>query len=159
MLSSLEIQNVPVLAEILNAGIDRRDKDDDADDEIERVGAGHGHHQDQADHRAGRLDLAAPGRGDDAPIADSDEAQTGDCKLACDDNEHDPAGHAALADKDHHAGRDQQLVGQRIEELAEIRDLIIMARDVAVDKIADARDHEHAERRPAQRVIPAAAKQ
>lgn len=63
-----------------------------------------------------------------------------------------------LADKDHHAGRDQQLVGQRIEELAEIRDLIIMARDVAVDKIADARDHEHAERRPAQRVIPARCK-
>lgn len=40
------------------------------------------------------------------------------------------------------------------EELAEIRDLIIMARDIAVDKIADARDHEYAERRPAQRVIP-----
>ena len=74
MLSSLEIQNVPVLAEILNAGIDRRDKDDDADDEIERVGAGHGHHQDQADHRAGRLDLAAPTSGNDAPVAASDDA-------------------------------------------------------------------------------------
>ena len=126
MLSSLEIQNVPVLAEILNAGIDRRDKYDDADDEIKRVGAGHGHHQDQADHRAGRLDLAAPTSGDDAPIADGDEAQTGDCKLARDDDEHDPAGHPALSDEDHHAGRDQQLVGQRIEELAEIRDLIII---------------------------------
>ena len=94
-----------------------------------------------------------------AAIADSDEAQTGDCKLARDDDKHDPAGHPALSDEDHHAGRDQQLVGQRIEELAEIRDLIIMARDIAVDKIADARDHEYAERRPAQRVIPAAAKQ
>ena len=29
-----------------------------------------------------------------------------------------------------------------------------MARDIAVDKIADARDHEYAERRPAQRVVP-----
>lgn len=87
---------------------------------------------------AGGLDLAAPSGSDDSSVAGRDHAQTADGKFARDHDEHDPGRHPTPADEDHHAGRHQQLIGQRVEEFAEIADLVVVAGNIAVQKIGNA---------------------
>ena len=81
-----------------------------------------------------------------------DHAQTADGKFARDHDEHDPGRHPTPADEDHHAGRHQQLIGQRVEEFAEIADLIVVAGNIAVQKIGNAGDHKDRNSGPAQPV-------
>ena len=44
-----------------------------------------------------------------------------------------------------HGRHNEHLIRQRVHEFAEIRDLVVVAGDVAVHEIREARDHEHAE--------------
>ena len=55
------------------------------------------------------------------------------------------SGHLPDLDEVAHGRHDEHLVRQRVHEFAEIRDLVVVAGDVAVHEIREARDHEHAE--------------
>jgi len=150
-----EAKAMPVLDEVFYAGIHRRDKDDHVHDRIEDRHIRKDHHGDQTDHGAGGLDLAAPAGGDDRTVVGGDHAQAADGKFPRDDDEHQPGRHPAPADENHHAGRHEQLICQRIEEFAEVADLIVMPGDIAVQEVGDAGDDEHSHSRPAQPFRPA----
>ena len=76
----------------------------------------------QREHLKDRLVLAELLGGEDDALAERDGAQTGDRELAADDQHDHPGRHARLA---RHGGQhdqrrhDDQLVGQRIEQLAQ----------------------------------------
>ena len=75
-------------------------------------------HVDDVDDLQDRLELAVPvGRDGDA-LRHADDAQHADGDLAADDEHGDPGGDATLADQGDERRRDEQLVGQRVEELA-----------------------------------------
>ena len=89
---------------------------------------------DAADLHAG-LDLAGPGRRHDNALVGCDNAQRGDDKLTREDDADHPACHGLLLDEQDERGRDEQLVRERIDKLAEIRYLIVLSGDIAVQKV------------------------
>jgi len=76
-----------------------------------------------------------------------DPAQAGDRQLAADDHGDDPRRHhVELHQRDERRGR-QQLVGDRIEQLAQHRDLLAAPRQVAVQPVRQRGDAEDQRRR------------
>ena len=146
------LEHVGVLHEILHAGVHGGDKDHHLTDDVQTMGDAE---QDQADahHGAGSFDLARPGCGDDPPLLHGDQPHAGHGELPHQHDGKDPRQHVALlheaAQRRHH----KALVRQRIHELAEVGDLIIVPGDVAVGKVRQAGHDVHA-----QRPIPAAGK-
>ena len=140
-------EHVGIFDEILNAGIGGGQHDDGIAQGIEpRVRAENvEQHRAEADHGRGRFDLAGPRRGNHAALLDGNEPHSGDRELAQQHDGQTPAGHLPDLDEVAHGRHDEHLVRQRVHELAEIRDLVVVAGDVAVHEIREARDHEHAE--------------
>ena len=105
--------------------------------------AGHGdHREDRGDLQAG-LDLAEHAGGDDDAGLGGAEAQHGDDELARDDHHRHPRGEAVQRHERDQGGDDQQLVGERVHELAERGDRVPRAGQIAVDEIGERREREH----------------
>ena len=85
------------------------------------------------------LDLAALAGGDDQPLGRGDAAQAVDRQVAGDQHHHHPGRHAAQRHHEHQHGGDDQLVGQRVEELAQHAHLAAAARQVAVERVGGGR--------------------
>jgi hypothetical protein len=102
-----------------------------------------------------RLQLAARTRRDDRAVARGDGADDRDSKLAAEHDQQDPEratrqwrrtgrGVTALrqdVERDERR-REQQLVGDRIDELAEVRDPAVLPRQVAVPQVGERGDQE-----------------
>ena len=119
------------------------------------------HGEDRRDLHAG-LELGeVAGRDDHAGLRRA-HPQHGDGQLAGDDHHRDPGGEPVQGDQRDQRGDDQQLVGERVHQLAEGRDRVARAREVAVDEVgrrgqreddrgedvavvgvAEQRDHDH----------------
>ncbi len=87
------------------------------------------------DHLVDGLVFAQIAGVDDDPFRRGDRAQAGDDDLPGQHQEHRPGRHAAVGDEHDQGGHDDQLVGQRIEKLAEHRHHAPLAGQPAVDKI------------------------
>ena len=141
-----EAQNVFVFDEVFRAGIERRHGDEDPDDRVQPLDVlrdAERHHQDDADHGDGGLDLARPRGGDDAAVVHRDEAQPRNGKLAHQHEDQHPRRHGVPLDEHRHRREHQYLVRQRVHELAEVGDLMVVPGDVAVQRVRQARDDEH----------------
>ena len=103
------------------------------------VGHEHVHDVDDLQHR---LELAVLVGGDGDALRDADDAQHADGDLAADDDHGDPGGDAVLADQRDERRGDEQLVGERVEELPERRDLLVAPRHVAVELVGGRREDE-----------------
>src|SRR5450756_800306 len=111
-------------------------------DQIRDLVRGHDsvHHVDDLQDR---LELAvAVGRDRDA-LRHPDDAQYADGDLATDDEYGHPGRDASLAHQGDERGRDEQFVGERVEELPERRDLLAAARHVTVELVGGRRQDEH----------------
>ena len=60
------------------------------------------------------------------------------CEFAGQNDHQRPGGHERPLAEDAHCGDDQQLVRQRVKELAEVGDLVVVPGDVAVHKVGQA---------------------
>ena len=69
--------------------------------------------------------------------------QAGDRELAGDDHHRHPGAHAAELDEAHERGRDQQLVRQRVHQLAERGHALLPAGDPPVQGVRERRECEH----------------
>ena len=88
------------------------------------------------------LELAPPvGGDDDAPLL-GDLAQAGDRKLPADDDDHHPGGSQAHFDQGDEGSRDEELVGDRVEERPGHGDATGAAGDQAVKEIGQGGDQE-----------------
>ena len=103
-----------------------------------------------------RLELAARRRGNDVAATELDEPPHRDADLAHHDDRGDPPGQLAEDRQAHERSAGEQLVGDRIEDLAEVGDEPARARDVAVEAVGRDRDDEHRCRGPAQPAVVAA---
>mgnify|MGYP001641239277 CR=1 FL=1 len=91
--------------------------------------------QDDGDHLEDGLELAEIRCGDDLALARGDHAHAGYDELARHDDEHDPARKRTELYQDQQRRHDEDLIGQRIEELAEIGDFVALARQVPVEPV------------------------
>src|SRR6185312_16355187 len=92
---------------------------------------------DDADHLEGGLHLPFLAGADDHPLARGDAAEAGDRDLARQEENHDPrrdAPHRHHPDERRH---DDELVGERVEELPEDADDVELPRQVAVEHVGD----------------------
>src|SRR5665648_1024278 len=111
-------------------------------DQIRDLVRGH-EHVHHVDDLQDRLELAvAVGRDRDA-LRHPDDAQYADGDLATDDEYGHPGRDASLAHQGDERGRDEQFVGERVEELPERRDLLAAARHVTVELVGGRRQDEH----------------
>ncbi len=76
-----------------------------------------------------------PARADDDALLGREGAEAGDRELAGDDHHRDPGGEPVQVDEADQRCDDEQLVGERIHELAEVGDLVAAAGDVAVEPV------------------------
>ena len=102
------------------------------------------------------LELPGAGGGDHDPAALGPPAEPGHRELAADQQQADPERNAAPdrdvvevvpgagdpVDRDE-GGEEQQLVGERIEQLAEVGDQVAAAGEVAVDDVGDGGEDEN----------------
>src|SRR5213593_1259600 len=99
----------------------------------------------EREHLEDHLVLAELLRGECDAAARGDAAEPRDGELAQYGHHHHPGGHARLGrDGGEHdeSGGDDELVGERIEELAERGRHAVAAREPAVQEVRDARDQE-----------------
>ena len=110
---------------------------------------GQEHHVDGHDLRH-RLGLPRPrGRHDDPPPQRLG-AEPGHRELAADDHGHDPGGRHLQFDQGQESGGEEKLVGQRIEHGPELRLLVALPGQPAVEVVGDHRDGEdHESQEPA----------
>lgn len=134
-----------VLCEILYAGVDGRGQDDYPAGRHRPIRDGQ-HQQDEADHGGGGLYLAGPGGGDDLAALHGHEAQARHRQLPRHDDYRRPGGEEARVHIHEHDRDDEQLVRQGVQELAEVRDLIVVPCDVAVHEVGDGGEGEDAQR-------------
>ena len=80
--------------------------------------------------------------GDDLALFDRDLTETSDEKLAGDDDRGDPHGAESQSGEVDEGGRDENFVGERIEELSEGGDQIEFAREVAIEEIREGGESE-----------------
>ena len=71
-------------------------------------------------------------------LLDGNETKARDRKLPKQHNRHSPAGHLSIVHEVAHRRQHKHLVRQRVHELAEIRNLVVMPRDIAVKQIRQA---------------------
>ena len=116
-------------------------------DVLDRVAAGlvaelrEEQHEDHDDLRR-RLPLAQRVGGDAHALGDGGDAQSGHRHLAGDDDHGDPGRQAIESDERDESRRDEQLVGHRVEELAEDGDRATRACQVAVELVGRRRHRE-----------------
>ena len=103
-------------------------------DELGDVG-GREEHVHDVDDLQDRLELAVFVRRDRDALRDADDAQHADGDLAPDDDHGHPGGHPVLCHERDERGGDEQLVGKRVEELPERRDLLAAPRNVTVELV------------------------
>ncbi len=77
------------------------------------------------------------------PLGGGDHAQPRHDELARDDDERDPRRKGLELDEGEQCGAHEYLVGKRIEELAQVGDLVSATGEIAVDGIGGGDDHEH----------------
>jgi hypothetical protein len=95
----------------------------------------HGDHgEDRGDLHAG-LELGEVAGGDDHAGLRGAHPQDRDGQLARDDHHRHPGGEPVQRDQRDQRGDDQQLVGERVHQLAKGRDRVARARQVAVDEV------------------------
>ena len=104
------------------------------------VGHEHVDHVDDLQHG---LELAVLVGGDGDALRDADDAQHAHGDLAADDDHGDPRGDPVLGHERDERGGDEQLVGERVEELPERGDLLAPPRDVAVELVGGGGEDEH----------------
>ena len=80
------------------------------------------------------------------PLLNGEQTQTGHRKLAEQHDSDAPCRHLAALDEDAHCREHEHFISQRIHELAEVRDLIIVARYVAIGNVGETGDDIHRER-------------
>ena len=112
------------------------------DDEARHVVAAQNEQQD-GHHLRRHLDLAQPGRRNRDPAGVGQAAQHGHGQLPSQDDGHHPGGRQVHLDERHQGGGDEQLVGQRVHQLAERGDLLPPPREVAVEPVGERRDGEN----------------
>ena len=93
------------------------------------------------------FDLAEPAGGDDPARTGRDEPEAADGELAREHDDAHPRRHAPLSDQHDQRGHHQQLVRDRVDELAEVGHEVAPARDLAVEEVGGRGDAEHGERR------------
>src|SRR5438132_444823 len=91
---------------------------------------------------ADRLPLRQPGGGHDDPVTGRDGAQPGDGQLAPDDHHHGPGRDLVDREQGDERGRDEQLVGDRVEQGAERGHLVAPPRQHAVEPVGERRRRE-----------------
>ena len=129
--------------EVLGAGQHgHRDRDVDEDVDPGRRPVDPDQRQHHRHLRRG-LELAPHARGDDLALLDRQHAQAGDRELARDDHHRHPGVEPVERDEADERGGDQQLVGERVHQLAELRDLRAAAGEPAVERVGGGGDHEH----------------
>src|SRR5207247_5354972 len=106
-----------------------------------RVGALEDQQRDRA-HLRHRLRLAQGGGGDHPPLARRDRAEDGDDQLARKDDNHHPRRDQALLDKDDEDRQDEELVRQRVEELAQVAHHARAAGELAVERVGEREQDE-----------------
>jgi hypothetical protein len=100
------------------------------------------HQKQDGHHLRDHLDLAERGRGNRHAPCVGQAAEHRDGELAAQDDGHHPGrGHAHLHQR-HQRRRNQQLVGERVHELPELRHLPAAAGEVAVQPVRQRRDAE-----------------
>ena len=109
------------------------------------------HHRQQ--HLQHGLDLAAHARRDDVPLLHGAQPQAGNDEFPRDED--DAGRDVQPPDGRQHdeCGMRQQLVGNRVHELAEIRNQVARARDAPVEHIRQRRGDKHQQRPDAHRLI------
>src|SRR5699024_6988216 len=133
---------VAVFDEVLDAG-DHRRHQYDPDAHGVPQGRDVEYHYHNAYHGSECLDFAGHGGGYDAAVLHGYEPQAGDGELARQHDHQRPGRHTTPLDENQHRRRDQQLVSQRVDKFAEIGDLIVVPRYIAVDPVGEARDGEY----------------
>ena len=83
--------------------------------------------------------------GDDHPFRGGHPAQRRDADLPADHDDSHPRRDPARRDKHRHRGAHEQLVGQRVEQLAQGGDHVVAPRDITVEKVGDRGDDEQGE--------------
>ena len=138
--------------EVAHAAVERHDHDHAGQDPLDDDGHVGGdvdelgdvgrreEHVDDVDDLQHRLELAVLVRGDGDALADADDAQHAHGDLTDDDDRGDPGGHPVLRHERDEGGGDEQLVGERVEELPEGGDLLAAPRDVAVELVGGRRE-------------------
>src|SRR3990172_3072670 len=143
-----ETELPPKPGKVVDAGDDAED-DGDADGQAAQTereagksrGARIKHQQDHGDHFRDHLVFAQLGRGDDQALGGGNAPQSGDGDVPPDDDGRDPRRHPLNLDEGNERRRDQQLVGDRIQELAQGRHLPATPGDAAVQPVGqDRRD-------------------
>lgn len=81
------------------------------------------------DHLAGGFDLAEGTGRDDLSLCNGNEAETVHRQFAAENDDDDPCFHLAAVQQHDQRGQHQELVGNRINEFAEIGDQIVFAGD------------------------------
>ena len=155
----LLFENVTVLHDVDDAADERhegREVDEDVGPIVKGGAAkiGKGEAIEQAnrdgDHLEHSLELAEDVRGDHFPFGSGDEAHRVHDEVTQDhqDDAEDGDGHLSKSERGWDAKEDQQgidehLVRDRVEEFAEIRDLVPFSREIAIDRVRRGGDHEN----------------
>lgn len=132
-------QHLIVRLHINDEGIDEECGGDQQQDVSKRLADGRKQdQQDHADVEDGRCDLAAPQRAiQPAFLADGDETADRHARLL-DQKQHQHAdGERILIDEQHQQRQLQQLIGDRVDDLADFGDHMITTGDEAVEEVGD----------------------
>ena len=103
----------------------------------------HGDDGEDGDDLQAGLELAEVAGGHDDARLSGAEAQHGDGELARDDHHGHPRGEAIERHQRDQRGDDQQLVGERVHELAERGDGVARPGEIAVDEVGERGEREH----------------
>src|SRR5699024_1812340 len=91
--------------------------------------------EDQCEHLKRRLHFAEVGCSADKSLLDLQQSQSRDRKFPCDDDNCNPGRYSMPFHQDDQTCRDQQLVGQRVQEFPHVCNQIPFAREVTIKKI------------------------
>ena len=100
--------------------------------------------QHDGDHLEHGLELSEHARRDDDALAGCHHAHARHDELAREDDEHDPGRKLVQVDERDEGRCDENLVCERVHELAEVGDLVAAAREVAVEPVGARDEHEDA---------------
>ena len=104
-----------------------------------------GENSDEGGHLDSGLELAEEGGGSGDAVCGKHHAHAVDGEVADEDDSEDPDGDDVLISQDKEGEVDEHLVGQGVEEGAEVGDLLGATRPDAVDFVGDGCDHEEDE--------------
>ena len=97
--------------------------------------------QNDGDHLEYRFELAVPRSGDNLPLACGDHAHAAHDEFASNDNKHGPTWQRPQFNKHKQRCNDENLIGQRIHEFAEVGNFASRTSEVSIKPIG-ARDHD-----------------